>query len=97
MAESKKSAMAKPDLYVVARFLEKLMVKKGGWKKTQLQMAVGLNYNVYSKYLDWLEDKKLILMLHASDEGQLVTLTPKGHELYIILLKLLEEVMGQTP
>jgi len=51
---------AKPDLYVVARFLEKLITKGGSRRKTELQMAVGLNFNVYSKYLEWLEKKGLI-------------------------------------
>lgn len=44
--------LLKPDLYVVARFLDVLWWDTVGMKKTPLQMSVGLNYQTFLKYLD---------------------------------------------
>jgi len=68
----------KPHLYVVSRFLEKLIATGGSRRKTELQMAVGLNFNVYSKYLDWAETKGLINVIEDDERSKYISLTPKG-------------------
>ncbi len=95
MAE-KAEKEAKPDLYVVARFLEKLIAGGGQRRKTELQMAVGLNFNVYTKYLDWLESKNLIHVTEQDERSKYVALTPKGIETYKTLVKWIKDVVG-TP
>jgi predicted transcriptional regulator len=60
--------LLKPDLYVVARFLDVLWWKNIGMKKTQLQMSVGLNYQTFLKYFEWLENHGLVKVT-ASDDG----------------------------
>lgn len=84
----------KPDLYVVARFMEKLIMSGGQRRKTELQMAVGLNFNVYTKYLEWLENKGLIRMVEADERLKTVSLTPKGMETYKTLVKWIKDVVG---
>ncbi len=84
----------KPDLYVVARFLEKLIASGGQRRKTELQMAVGLNFNVYTKYLEWLESKDLIHTVERDERSKYVALTPKGIETYKTLVKWIKEVVG---
>jgi len=85
---------AKPDLYVVARFLEKLVMSGGSRRKTELQMAVGLNFNVYSKYLEWLENKGLIKTVEKDERSKYVSLTSKGLDTYKTLVKWIKEVVG---
>ncbi len=84
----------RPDLYVVARFLEKLIASGGQRRKTELQMAVGLNFNVYTKYLEWLESKNLIHTVEEDERSKYVALTPKGMETYKTLVKWIKEVVG---
>ena len=83
----------KPDLYVISRFLEILWERKKSYKKTQLQMAVKLNYNVYMKYFDWLLEKELIII---SDEGgnQFIRITSKGVEVYDTIVLWIKETIG---
>jgi len=84
----------RPDLYVVSRFLEKLIVTGGQRRKTELQMAVGLNFNVYTKYLEWLENKGLIRIVEQDERSKHVVLTTKGMETYKTLVKWIKEVVG---
>ncbi len=84
----------KPDLYVVARFLEKLVAGGGQRRKTELQMAVGLNYNVYMKYLEWLEGKNLVSLVEEDERSKWVSLTPKGMDTYKTLVKWIRDVVG---
>ena len=80
--------MEKPDLYVVARFLERLWRDPRPHRKTDLQLAVRLNYNVYKKYLEWLEQKGLITV------GETVAITPKGLETYKTLVAWIKDTVG---
>jgi predicted transcriptional regulator len=86
----------KPDLYVVARFMEKLIMSGGQRRKTELQMAVGLNFNVYMKYLEWLENKGLIRTVEEDERSKHVSLTAKGMDTYKTLVKWIKDVVG-TP
>lgn len=93
MGEDRRAEM-RPDLYVVARFLEKLKVEGGSKRKTELQMAVGLNYNVYSRYLEWLERKGLIVMREEEEKYKVIAMTKKGFDTYETLVKWIMEVVG---
>jgi len=73
---------------VVARFLERLWRDPRPHRKTDLQLAVRLNYNVYKKYLDWMEQKGLIVVEES------VTITPKGLETYKTLVAWIKDTVG---
>ena len=74
---------------MVARFLERLWRDPRPHRKTDLQLAVRLNYNVYKKYLDWMEQKGLIVV------GETVSITPKGLETYKTLVAWIKDTVGE--
>lgn len=74
---------------MVARFLERLWRDGRPHRKTDLQLAVRLNYNVYKKYLDWMEQKGLIVV------GETVAITPKGLETYRTLVAWIKDTVGE--
>lgn len=78
----------RPDLYVVARFLERLWRDQRPHRKTDLQLAVRLNYNVFKKYLDWMDGKGLITV------DETVAITPKGLETYHTLVAWIKDTVG---
>lgn len=90
-------AMDRPDLLVVARFLERLWREGRPIKKTVLQLGVRLNYNVFKKYLDWMIAKGLIEVTHHEVESDRVALTTKGHRAYDTLVKWIRDTLGTGP
>jgi predicted transcriptional regulator len=86
----------KPDLFVVARILEKLWTPDKEWRKTELQMAAGLNYDIYRKYLDLLEAKGLIVIEERGPRHQVVRLTAKGLDAYTTLAGWIKDVLGEV-
>jgi predicted transcriptional regulator len=91
---SQEDAEIRPELYVVARFLEKLIAKGGSRRKTELQMAVELNFNVYTKYLVWMENKDLIRTEERDERSKYVSITPKGLQTYKTLVSWIKDVVG---
>lgn len=88
------SDLDRPDLYVVARFLERLWRDPRSYSRTELQMAVRLNYNVFKKYLEWMLAKELIA-LHADGTGaERVAITPKGRDTYHRLVEWIKQTVG---
>jgi predicted transcriptional regulator len=85
--------LSRPDLYVVARFLEHLWRDERTRRKTDLQLAVRLNYNVYKKYLEWLLEKGLV-KTERDGEGERVSITPKGLETYHTLVAWIKDTIG---
>jgi predicted transcriptional regulator len=77
----------RPNPYIVARFLERL--QRGRLKRTQLQMATGLKWSDFSRYLNRLVDLGL-LALDDGDGG--VYVTERGRELYRSLIEVLGEL-----
>lgn len=73
--------MDRPDLYVVARILERLWRETEPMLKTRLQVAVGTNYDVLSKYLDWMCEHGLAIVVE-NDGHQKVLLTEEGKDSY---------------
>jgi len=88
----KERSLEKPDLYVVARFVEALY-RKGPMKKTNLQMSTGLNYGAFSKYLQWFIEHGLAEIVGSEDDGERVRLTSKGVECHRRLVSWIRETM----
>jgi len=85
--------MNKPDLYVVARMLERLWREEEPMVKTHLQLASRVNYDVFSKYLTWMIDRDLVKLVGSEDGHERVALTTKGQESYKKLVQWINEVI----
>ncbi len=73
--------MDRPDLYVVARILERLWRESEPMLRTRLQVAVGTNFDVLTKYLDWMCERGLVAFV-VNDGHQKVLLTDEGKDSY---------------
>lgn len=88
----------RPDLYVVARLLERLWREDGPMLKTRLQVAANVNYDVFTRYLNWMCARGLTGLEDSADGHDRVTLTPKGREAYRKLVQWINEVVqGRLP
>jgi len=86
----------RPDLYVVARILEKLWRVGEPMVKTRLQIAANVNYDVFSKYLSWLISRKLVILVGSQGSHERVAITEKGRAAYRRLVEWIDEfVRGQ--
>ena len=74
---------------MVARFLDRLCRDPRPQRRTDLQLAVRLNYNIYKRYLEWMERKGLILV------GDTIQITPKGIETYGTLVTWIKDAVGE--
>jgi len=83
----------RPDLYVVARLLERLWRENGPMLKTRLQVAANVNYDVFSRYLTWMLEKGLVALENNPDGHERVALTAKGAEAYRTLVQWVNEVV----
>lgn len=87
-----------PDLYVVARLLERLWREDEPMLKTRLQVAANVNYDVFTRYLEWLCARGLAGLETSDDGHERVALTPKGREAYRKLVQWINEVVeGRFP
>ena len=85
--------MEKPDLYVVARFLD-IMYRNGpALKKTNIQMLLGLNYGRFIEYLDWLLKRQLVAETTDEEEGERIMLTSKGIDAYNTVVDWIKEML----
>ena len=85
--------MEKPDLYVVARFLD-IMYKNGpAMKKTNIQMLLGINYPRFMEYLDWLLKHDLVAEIVDENKLEKILLTPKGYDSYHRLVDWIKETL----
>jgi len=85
--------LRKPDLYVVARFLDVLWWNRVGMKKTPLQMSVRLKYPTFLKYLEWLQKHGLVKVVTDSDGNDKIILSAKGMEAHRRLVEWIKETM----
>jgi predicted transcriptional regulator len=85
--------LRKPDLYVVARFLDVLWRNRAGLKKTPLQMSVRLNYQTFLNYLEWLKERELVKVVMDDDGNERIMLSAKGVEAYKKLVEWIKETM----
>lgn len=87
--------MDRPDLYVLARVLERLWREGGPMLKTRLQVATNMNYDLLMRYLAWLRSRGFIE--YRDDEGhELVVLTAEGREAYLKVVRLMNEVLRMS-
>ena len=71
-----------PDNKVLVRIVN-LFSDKSAVKKTQLQLASKLRWDLFSKYWYWLQEQDFIQSTDIND----YTLTPRGSELASLFLK----------
>lgn len=83
--------MERPDLYVVARFLDKLAASPEGHPRTKLQQAVRLNYDLYRSYLALLAQTGFVEV--GEDR---VKLTDKGRAAHAALLGWIRDALGDV-
>ena len=96
MSDDAPAAPAKPDLYVVARFLDKLCQPGAAFTRSKLQAAVRLNYDLFRSYLAWLESKGFVTSKAEKDEKAVVRVTPVGLDAYHELVGWIRRVMGDA-
>ena len=84
----------RPDLYVVARILEALWRNGNRLKPTQLQLAAGINYTRFERYLEFLESRKLVARRTGPETDTWIELTPAGHDALRFLAQGLREIFG---
>jgi predicted transcriptional regulator len=85
--------MERPDLYVLARFLDTLYENGQPMKKTNLQMRVGLNYPRFTAYFEWLISHGFLQQRDDEDGSQLYSLSPQGLDAYHRLVAWIRETM----
>ena len=74
--------LERPDLYVVARFLDILYRNGSAMKKTNIQMLLGVNYPRFTEYLQWMLQHQLVSETIDEDKMDRIALSPKGIEAY---------------
>jgi predicted transcriptional regulator len=84
----------RPDLYVVARILETLSGREQRLGRTQLQLASGINYSQFTRYLEFLEQRGLIAVREHSDGPASIELTPRGHEAMMFIARAIRDLLG---
>lgn len=85
--------MERPDLYVVARILDRLWRSNGPVLRTHLQVASNVNYDIFVRYVDWMRDRGLVALEDAADGHVRVRLTPAGQEAYRKMVQWINEVV----
>jgi len=86
--------LERPDLYIVARLLERLWREDSPMVKTRLQVACNVNYDVFRRYLAWMTEHGLVAKMDLSDHEAIV-LTPKGEEAYRKLVQWINEIFQE--
>jgi predicted transcriptional regulator len=83
----------KPDLYVVARFLDIMFSNGSSMKKTNIQMLLGVNYPRFMDYLGWLLSHGLVATSIDEEGAEKIKLTPKGIDSYHRFVDWIKETM----
>lgn len=84
----------RPDLYVVARILDRLARADQPLKPTQLQLASGMNYTQFERYLDWLIARELVLV-RPTEDGRSIEISAKGAEALRFLAHGIRELLRE--
>ncbi len=79
---NKTPSMDRPDLYVIARLLEKLWREEKPMLRTRLQVAANVNYDIFMRYLAWMAERRLVELQGFDDGHERVVLTAEGMEAY---------------
>lgn len=87
----------RPDLYVVARFLDKLTKPGVTYTRSRLQAAVRLNYDLFRSYLALMMEKGFVVADATHDGKEVFRITPAGLEAYHHLVGWIRDVFGKVP
>lgn len=85
--------LERPDLYVVARFLDRLAQEAGPVGKTELQLKVRVNYTIFQRYVAWLAAKGFVA-IEGQGRGETLRLTPAGAAARERLAAWIRDVVG---
>lgn len=85
--------MEKPDLYVLARILDRLASGRQ-YGKTDLQLASRINYSIFRRYLDWMLARGFVTLVAAADGSERVALTTKGLDAHARLVGWMRDALG---
>lgn len=87
-----------PNLYLVARFLDALTRPDTTLNRAQLQAAVGVNYDIFRRYLAFLERKGLVVVHEGGERGShSVSLTAQGRAMRDELRSWIARLLGDGP
>jgi len=84
--------MEKPDLYVLARLLERLWREDRPMLRTHLQVAANLNFDVLTKYLEWMSERGWV-EYQENGGHQMVSITKMGRDVFAKLVQVMSEVL----
>lgn len=85
----------RPDLYVVARYLEALYRTERTYSRRQLQNAVRLNHDLHAKYLAFLVERGLAALVVDGKGAETVRITPAGREACHRFVGWVREMLGE--
>ena len=87
-------SLEKPDLYVVARFLNIMYRNGSAMKKTNIQMSLRLNYPRFTEYLHWMLEHQLVTeSVDEQEKTERIMLTPKGIDSYHKMVDWISETL----
>jgi predicted transcriptional regulator len=86
--------LQRPDLYVIVRVLEAVRASERRLNRTQLQIACGLNYTQFQRYLELAVGRGLLALVNPTEGAPWVELTPKGYDALMFLVQGMREVGG---
>lgn len=95
MPDGENDAFDRPDVYVIARILERLWLKGPGYGRTNLQNAARLNTRAFTKYIAWLEAKGYVAKTTDADGHDRFAITANGIEVLRSLAKWIDGTIGQ--
>jgi len=85
--------LQRPDLRVVARILGALWENQRSMRPTQLQQAARTNYTQFSRYLELLVSRGLVLVRTDEEGGQWIELTRQGYDAHQFLMKGIHDLL----
>jgi predicted transcriptional regulator len=81
----------RPDLFIVARLLDRLWREGAPVMKTRLSVAANMNYDQLGRYLSWLSMRDLVAIENPLSGHARVTITDKGKVAYLKLIEWLKQ------
>lgn len=87
---------ARPDLYVVARFLDRLAATSDPFTHARLQAAVRLNYDLYRSYLSLLVTRGYVRVETGKEGTERVAATAEGRAAHARLVAWIRDAFGDV-
>ncbi len=85
----------RPDFKVIARLLERLWRARGPMKKTKLQTGANMNYDTFTKYLSWMQQRRLVEVSTSETGVDQVVLTVKGLNACLSYIEFLGQIIDE--